>query len=205
MSVYRIYVEKRPDFAVEAAGLLQNLKTDLKLDTLRSLRLLNRYDVEGISAQDFEQAKTTIFSEPQVDTLYDTLPEHNGPVFAIEYLPGQFDQRADSCAQCIQISTQKDRPEVRNARVYLLEGEITPEQLTAIKHYLINPVESREASLEKPETLAVEYAIPTTVETLDGFTKLDKKGLEDFIHQYGLAMDYDDILCCQNYFAGVEK
>ncbi len=205
MSVYRIYVEKRPDFAVEAAGLLQNLKTDLKLDTLRSLRLLNRYDVEGISAQDFEQAKTTIFSEPQVDTLYDTLPEHNGPVFAIEYLPGQFDQRADSCAQCIQISTQKDRPEVRNARVYLLEGEITPEQLTAIKHYLINPVESREASLEKPETLAVEYAIPRTVETLDGFTKLDKKGLEDFIHQYGLAMDYDDILCCQNYFAGVEK
>ena len=153
MSVTRIYVEKRPEFAVEAAGALSDITSALSIDSITSLRLVNRYDVQGISQEDFDAARGTIFSEPQVDDTYDELPACNGRVFAVEYLPGQFDQRADSCAQCIQISTQKDRPVVRSAKVYLLEGEVSDADFARIKAYLINPVESREASLEKPETL----------------------------------------------------
>ncbi|MCD4837060.1 phosphoribosylformylglycinamidine synthase [Merdimmobilis hominis] len=205
MSVTRIYVEKRPEFAVEAAGALSDITSALSIDSITSLRLVNRYDVQGISQEDFDAARGTIFSEPQVDDTYDELPACNGRVFAVEYLPGQFDQRADSCAQCIQISTQKDRPVVRSAKVYLLEGEISDADFARIKAYLINPVESREASLEKPETLDTNYAIPETVETLCGFTALSEEELSQFIRQYGLAMDLDDIKCCQNYFKNEEK
>ena len=175
MSVTRIYVEKRPEFAVEAAGALSDITSALSIDSITSLRLVNRYDVQGISQEDFDAARGTIFSEPQVDTVYDEtfpVPGHPHSILAVEALPGQFDQRADSCAQCIQISTQKDRPVVRSAKVYLLEGEISDADFARIKAYLINPVESREASLEKPETLDTNYAIPETVETLCGFTAL---------------------------------
>jgi len=207
MAVKRIYVEKKADFAVEAAGILSDIQTALMIGGVTKVRLLNRYDVQGLSDQDFDAARNTIFSEPQVDYTYDELPEieENVRVFASEYLPGQFDQRADSCAQCIQISTLKDKPLVRTARVFYLFGQITDEQFDAIKHYLINPVESREASLDLPETLETSYAIPTTVATLDGFTALDKAGLKQFIIDNGLAMDEDDIAFCQSYFKDTEK
>ncbi len=155
MSVYRIYVEKKPEFAVEASGVLSDLRTALMLDCVSGVRIINRYDVEHIEPSDFENARYTIFSEPQVDVTYDELPEF-GPdakVFAVEYLPGQFDQRADSCAQCISLSTAKEQPVVRTARIFVLSGDISAETLDTIKHYLVNPVESRLASLEKPATL----------------------------------------------------
>ena len=207
MSVYRIYVEKKPEFAVEASGVLSDLRTALMLDCVSGVRIINRYDVEHIEPSDFENARYTIFSEPQVDVTYDELPEF-GPdakVFAVEYLPGQFDQRADSCAQCISLSTAKEQPVVRTARIFVLSGDISAETLDTIKHYLVNPVESRLASLEKPATLDARYEIPTEVETLAGFTALDAEGLSDFIRRYGLAMDTDDIAFCQRYFCEEER
>ena len=206
MSVYRIYVEKKPAFAVEADSTRRDIKASLGI-SLTNLRLFNRYDVEGIDEAAFDMASKTIFSEPPVDNISLELPElaGNQRLLAVEYLPGQFDQRADSCEQCIQIMTQGDRPAVRNARVYLLEGELTEEQFEAIKNHLINPVEAREASLEKVDTLKTEYEIPTTVETLTGFTGLDEKGLADFVANYGLAMDLDDIKFCQDYFKNTER
>ena len=207
MSVYRIYVEKKPEFAVEAAGVLSDLRTVLMLDCVKGVRILNRYDVEGIDRADFDAARGTIFSEPQVDVTYDELPPAapGEEVFAVEYLPGQFDQRADSCAQCISLATSKEQPIVRSARVYILSGDIPADALDAVKNYLVNPVESRLASLELPETLDVKYDIPTTVETLDGFTALDAAGLADFVSRYGLAMDTDDIAFCQDYFKNTER
>ena len=206
MSVFRIYVEKKPAFAVEANATRHDLKASLGIP-LTGLRLFNRYDVEGIDQQTFETASRTIFSEPAVDITSLELPalEKDQHLLAVEYLPGQFDQRADSCEQCIQIMTQGDRPRVRNARVYLLEGPLTEADLDAVKGHLINPVESREATLDTFDTLAVEYDIPTTVQTLDGFTALDESGLAGFIVSYGLAMDLDDIKFCQAYFRDTEK
>ena len=206
MSVYRIYVEKKPAFAVEADSTRRDIKASLGI-SLTNLRLFNRYDVEGIDEAAFDMASKTIFSEPPVDNISLELPElaGNQRLLAVEYLPGQFDQRADSCEQCIQIMTQGDRPAVRNARIYLLEGELTEEQFAAIKNHLINPVEAREASLEKVDTLKTEYEIPTTVETLTGFTGLDEKGLAEFVANYGLAMDLDDIKFCQDYFKNTER
>ena len=205
MSVYRIYVEKKPAFAVEADSTRRDIKASLGI-SLTNLRLFNRYDVEGIDEAAFDMASKTIFSEPPVDNISLELPElaGNQRLLAVEYLPGQFDQRADSCEQCIQIMTQGDRPAVRNARIYLLEGDLTEEQFAAIKNHLINPVEAREASLEKVDTLKTEYEIPTTVETLTGFTGLDEKGLAEFVANYGLAMDLDDIKFCQDYFKNTE-
>ena len=206
MAVYRVYVEKKEDYAVEAAHVLADLQTGLNLTGLKKLRLLNRYDVEGLSQEQFTQAVENILSEPPVDDTYAELPQKAGTrVFAVEYLPGQFDQRADSAAQCISLLTQQPRPLVRNARVYLLEGKLTDEEFEKVKHYLINPVEAREASLDPVETLEMNYAIPTQVETLDGFIQLSREELEQFIAKYGLAMDLDDILFCQEYFAKEEQ
>ncbi|MEY8359199.1 phosphoribosylformylglycinamidine synthase [Anaerotruncus colihominis] len=207
MSVYRIYVEKKPPFAVEAAGVLADIRTVLGLGCVEHVRILNRYDVEHIDEADFQSARSTIFSEPQVDVTCDELPAPaaNERVFAVEYLPGQFDQRADSCAQCIALAFAKPRPAVRTARVYILSGQIGGEALEQIERYLINPVESRLASLEKPKTLDTRYDIPTTVETLEGFTKLDAAGLRGFVEQYGLAMDESDIAFCQDYFKTMER
>ena len=198
--VYRIYVEKKPGFDGEARQLQNELTSLLGIGGLTGLRLLNRYDVEGISEQLFRQCAGTVFSEPPVDLTYDALPAHAGPAFAVEYLPGQFDQRADSAAECIQLISQGERPLVRSARVYLLEGDVTAAQLEEIKKYVINPVEAREASLDTRATLQMTYAAPAPVAVLDGFGQLDEAGLRDFMAKQGLAMDYGDIRFCQEYF-----
>ena len=198
--VYRIYVEKKPGFDVEAQGLKNELVSLLGIQSLSGLRLLNRYDVEGIDEALFNQCATTVFSEPPVDNTYAELPEFEGISFAVEYLPGQFDQRADSAAECIQLISQGERPLVRSARVYLLEGSLTEEQVAEIKKYVINPVEAREASLETKATLKMEYPVPTAVATLEGFNELDEEGLKKFIDEKGLAMDLGDIKFCQEYF-----
>ena len=198
--VYRIYVEKKKQFADEAAALLSDIRTLLMIDTVTDLRLFNRYDVENIDEDLFKACEKTVFSEPQLDNTYAHLPQCDGTVFAVEFLPGQFDQRADSCAQCIQIVSQGEKPTVRTAKVYMLFGKITPAQLAAVKKYVINPVESREASLDRADTLQIPYTVPTEVETLTGFTSLSEKELADFVQKYALAMDNADIAFCQDYF-----
>ena len=198
--VYRIYVEKKKELAHEAQGLLKDINSLLQITSVTDVRVVNRYDVDKIENELFSYAVSTVFSEPQLDITYSELQAENATVFAVEYLPGQFDQRADSAAQCIQIISQGERPRVRTAKVYLLYGNVSDSELASIKKYVINPVEAREAALEKPETLETKYDIPTTVATLDGFIDLDRKGLEDFVKQYGLAMDADDIAFCQDYF-----
>ncbi len=199
--VYRVFVEKKKELAFEAKALLSDARTLLGINNLTDVRLLNRYDAENITEELFDYAKKTVFSEPQLDITSDNTDSlGDAIVFAVEYLPGQFDQRADSAAQCIAIISQGDRPIIRTARVYALYGALTDEDVAAIKKYVINPVESREAVLDKPETLATDYDIPTTVRTLDGFIKLDREGLVAFINEYGLAMDIDDIIFCQSYF-----
>ena len=204
--VYRIYVEKQPVHAVEARALLADIRENLGLSSLESLRLLNRYDVEGITPEVFERAKHTIFSEPQSDIVPDELGNSaDDTVFAVEYLPGQFDQRADSCSQCIQLLTLADRPTVRTAKVYILTGKLSDEDVAKIKRYVINPVESREASLGLPETLEMKLDIPTTVETLEGFIELDESELAAFVSKYSLAMDADDLKFCQEYFISEKR
>ena len=199
--VYRIYVEKRAELAHEANALHSELKNLLGISALTSVRILNRYDVENITPELFGEAVRSVFSEPQLDITTPELPQKAGEtVFATEYLPGQFDQRADSAAQCIQIISQGERPIIRTAKVYLLGGELTNADLAQIKKYVINPVEAREAALELPETLTVKYDIPSEVATLEGFLELDRAGLERFVRDYGLAMDADDIAFCQDYF-----
>ena len=206
MPVFRIYVEKKPEFAVEAQSVMSDVKTALRLD-LTNLRILNRYDADKLSREDFSAAVNTVFSEPAVDVVYDELPalEEGERIFAVEYLPGQFDQRADSCEQCIQILRQGERCRVKNARVYIVSGALTDEDFDKLKSYIINPVESREASLDTVKTLDTNYDIPTTVEELEGFTNLNALGLHAFVDKFGLAMDYDDIKFCQDYFRNEEK
>ena len=203
--VYRIYVEKKPGFDGEARQLHNELTTLLGIRSLTGLRLLNRYDVEGISEELFRQCAGTVFSEPPVDDVYGELPAHTGAAFAVEYLPGQFDQRADSAAECIQLISQGERPLVRSARVYLLDGELTAGELEEIKKYVINPVEAREASLDTRDTLQMTYAVPEAVATLTGFNELDEAGLKAFIDEKGLAMDYGDIKFCQDYFRSEQR
>ena len=197
--VYRVYVEKKPELAHEAASLFSELTNLLGVKDLTGLRVINRYDVENLDPELFDYAKKTVFSEPQVDLVYDELPQE-GSVFAVEYLPGQFDQRADSAAQCIQILSRGERPAVRTAKVYVLSGELTDAELETVKHYVINPVEAREASLEKPETLAVTYDMPETVESLPQLMDMDNEALAIFIDERGLAMDVDDLRFTRDYF-----
>ena len=203
--VYRIFVEKKPGLDNEAQALLNEARGLLGIQGLNKVRLLNRYDAEEISEELFRYAVRTVFSEPQLDLVSEEPDLGDAAVFAVEYLPGQFDQRADSAAQCIQILSQGERPLVRSARVYALYGTLTDAELEEIKKYVINPVEAREAVLEKPETLRVRYEIPTEVAILDGFRTLDRSALEDFVRSYGLAMDADDIAFCQKYFRDEEK
>ena len=199
MPVHRIYVEKRAPYNVEAQGLLSELKTLLGVSAITGLRLLCRYDIEGIDETLMRRCLPVVFSEPQVDAVLDSLPEADA-VFAVEYLPGQFDQRADSCAECIQLVSMAERPAVRTAKVCLLSGPVSAEELDRIKRYLINPVESREAALEERATLAENYPEPPDVAVLRGFTSLDRAGLEALVADMGLAMDADDAECCREYF-----
>ena len=199
--VYRVFVEKKAGFAQEAEALCRELNSFLGVSGLRKLRLLNRYDAEFMPREQFDAAIPTVFSEPQVDLASDSAALSDADaVFAVEYLPGQFDQRADSAAQCIQLMFQSERPLIRSARVYALYGELSPEDLEKIKKYVINPVEAREAALELPKTLKTDYAIPTTVKTLTGFRDLERDGLAAMVRDYGLAMDEADIAFCQEYF-----
>ncbi len=197
--VYRVYVEKRPGLTAEADALANDIRTLLGISSLEGLRLLNRYDVENITPELFAYSVKTILSEPQLDLVTDCLPE-GGMVFAVEYLPGQFDQRADSAAQCIQILSQGERPLVRSARVYHLMGKLTAQDVAKIKKYLINPVEAREASLEPFDTLVMTYDVPEEVATLTGFRAMDEDDLTSMVSQYGLAMDLDDLRFCRDYF-----
>ena len=203
--VYRVFVEKKKELASEAKALLSDARTLLGIATLNDVRVINRYDAENITEELFEYAKKTVFSEPQLDTVSDTLLVDGATVFAVEYLPGQFDQRADSAAQCIQIISTGDRPLVRTAKVYALYGDLSDKDIGEIKKYVINPVEAREATLDKPETLHMEYELPTTVKTLDGFIELDREGLDKFVEEYSLAMDGDDIAFCQEYFRSEKR
>ncbi len=203
--VYRIFVEKKKELAFEANALLSDLRTLFGISTLTGLRLINRYDVENIDADLFETCKTSVFSEPQLDTVSDTLEQDGAVVFAVEYLPGQFDQRADSAAQCIQIISQGERPAVRTARVYMLYGALTAEEIAQIKKYVINPVEAREASLEPAKTLKTDYAIPTEVDTVSGFCDFSSTDLAAFLEKKGLAMDMDDLKFCQDYFKSEQR
>ena len=203
--VRRIYVEKKPALRQEARGLLHELQSLLGISALTDLRVVNRYDVEGLEEDVFQRAVRTVFSEPQVDDATAALPAGDFTAFAVEYLPGQFDQRADSASQCIQLMTQGERPAVRTAKVYLLSGELTPADVEKIKHYVINPVEAREAGLEAVETLQMEYEVPTSVETVSGFTALDEAGLAALLDQLGLAMDLDDLKFLQAHFRDQEQ
>ena len=198
--VYRVYVEKKPEIAHEAKSLLKEANELLSIKGLEDVRIINRYDAENITEELFNYAVKTVFSEPQLDIVSDVINSEGYSCFAVEYLPGQFDQRADSAAQCIQIISKSERPTVRTAKIYLLKGELSAGEIDTIKKYVINPVEAREASLTKPETLAAKYDIPTSVETLDGFLDLTDPELEKFVEDFGLAMDIDDIKFCQNYF-----
>ena len=198
--VYRIYVEKKAELAGEARALHSEISTFLGINGVERVRVINRYDAENITKELFDYAVGAVFSEPQLDEVYTELDNDGARVFATEYLPGQFDQRADSAAQCIQLISQGDKPTVATARVYMLYGEITDGDFERIKKHVINPVESREASLEVKETIKMDYAAPADVKVLDGFLELDRAGLESFVANYGLAMDTDDIAFCQEYF-----
>ena len=208
MSVYRCYSKKKEGFDVEAQGLCKQLREQLGIDALHTVEIMNRYDVEQIDRDVYERAKTIVFSEPQVDVVYDEdfpMPRMAGAWFAVEALPGQFDQRADSAAQCIQLMAGVERPLVAYAKMYLLWGGLSQEDLNKIKAFLINPVESREASLEKPETLVRSHTIPDHVDTVDSFTSMDENALSALLDKLGLAMDLDDLKFLQAYFRDEEK
>lgn len=207
MAVYRCYSEKRPGFDVEAHGLFDSLHNLLEIEALTGVRYLCRYDVEGVDEAIYAKAKNIVFSEPMADVCYDeTFPASKGAhtVLAVEPLPGQFDQRADSCAQCIQLMAQGERPVVAAAKVYVLEGELSDADLDKIRGYLINPVEAREASMDKPDTLHAVYEIPTEVALVEGFIHMDTAALDEMQKSLGLAMDLDDLTFLQTYFRDEE-
>ena len=208
MSVNRCYSEKKPGFDVEARSLFSSLHDLLEVKSLTHVRYLCRYDTEGLAPEAYEKAKGIVFSEPMADVCYDEdFPRPSGAhtVLAVEPLPGQFDQRADSCAQCIQLLTGGERPAVAAAKIYVLEGELSDADMDKIRGYLINPVEAREASMDKPATLKVDYAIPTTVASVTGFIHMDEAALNDLLTGMGLAMDLDDLKFLQTYFRDEEK
>ncbi len=204
--LYRVFVEKKPGLDPESAKLLADCRTFLGLAGLERLRVLNRYDLEGLDESLFQRVKGTVLSEPQLDTVTEALSAPDAAaIFAVEPLPGQFDQRADSAAQCVQLLSQGERPTVRTAKVYVLYGTLTVEDAAAVKGYVINPVESREASLELPETLRQETAVPADVAVLTGFTALDASGLTALGERMGLAMDGDDLAFLQTWFRDTER
>ena len=202
--VYRIYVEKKSGLDHEAQNLKSDLLQLLGIGGVQNVRVLNRYDAEGIDRKLFDYAVHTVFSEPQLDVTGESLPEAE-LLFAVEYLPGQFDQRAASAAECIQIISRGERPAIRTAKIYALDGSFSEEEIEKIKKYVINPVEAREAALSLPETLAMAYEVPQSVETVEGFTHYSDAQLADFIAERGLAMDLADSQCCRAYFAEEQR
>ena len=200
--VRRVLSEKKEGYNVEAGGILHDVKYDLECSGVTKVRVINRYDVSGITDEEYEKAKTVVFSEPPVDTVSDETVDLSDAdyVLIIESLPGQYDQRADSAAQCIQFLTQKERPLVKCARIVAFYGDVTEDDKAKIKGYLINPVEAREASAEKPATLVDKYDIPTTVPSIDGFTSMDDEALKALRSSMGLAMSFEDIKFVQDFF-----
>ena len=206
MAVRRIYVEKKRGFDVEAKEILADLRENLNMKGLRDVRIINRYDIDGMTDAEYEKARGLIFSEPPVDNAFDESIEiAEGRVFAVEFLPGQFDQRAASAEECVSILTAKERPTVRYAKVYVLIGDVSDEEFAAVKPYVINPVEAREASLEKPDTLEMKVDYPEDVKTAESFIAMDEEELQAFLDSMGFAMDLDDLKFCRNYFKNEEK
>ena len=204
--VYRVYVEKRKDFAVEADEILSNLKTQLKIDSLKEVKVVNRYDVQGVSEEVLNQGIPTILSEPMVDDVYmEDYPANNAKVFAIEYLPGQYDQRADACEQCYQLLTGEKGVKVKCARLIVLEGELTDNDVKRVQNYLINPVDQRVASLDKVNDLSDAKVEIALVPTIEGFVDFNEEQLRQFIKDNGMAMNYDDLKVTQDYFKNEEK
>ena len=204
--VFRVYVEKKKALAHEANSLKSDIKSFLGIKGIEDVRIINRYDAENITEELFENCKNTVFSEPQLDDVYDMYDAEGATaVFAVEFLPGQFDQRANSAAECIQLISQGERPIVKTAKVYILKGDLSNDEIAEIKKYVVNPVEAREASLEEYETLVMKYEVPSEVKTLTGFIGLDKAGLEAFLNENGLAMDIDDLIFCQQYFISEQR
>ena len=203
--VYRIFVEKKDGFNNEAKSLYSDITEFLGIKRLNKLRIFNRYDAENISEKIFDYAIKTVFSEPQLDNVYKELNINKAFVFATEYLPGQFDQRAESASQCIQIISQGKKPLIKTAKIYALYGNLTKKDIEEIKKYIINPVEMREANFLKPGTLKEKYKIPKTVKILKDFINLNDKELFDFIKSYDLAMDFDDLKFCREYFLSEKR
>ena len=197
--VYRVYVEKKAGMSSEAAALKEELNSFLGVKGLKKLRLLNRYDVENVDSALFEKLVGTVFSEPQADVTYDELPDSDA-VFAVEYLPGQFDQRASSAAECAELVALCPRPVIKTAKIYALYGELSEEDVQKIKKYVVNPVESRPAALGLPEKLSEDYPHPQKVKTMTGFRNYDDAALEKFLGEYSLAMDLNDLKFCRAYF-----
>ena len=206
MSVFRVYVEKREGFDVEAKRMENELKDFLHIEAVQNVRILNRYDVEHISEEVYKKALNTIFSEPQADVLMEEEIElGNEFVFAVSYLKGQYDQRADSCEQCIRILDSEAEPIVQTAKVYVISGQLTDAEKEKIKKSVINPVEAEEVSLKKKETLNMTYPVPKDVAILEGFNSYDEAALEDFRKVQGLAMSLEDLVYFQKYFRSIER
>ena len=197
--VLRVYVEKKPSFRVEAHELLTNIKTQLNIN-LNYLSVVNRYDLAGLKAENLNEAVNIVLSEPMVDDYYlEDYPLNGKKVFAIEYLPGQYDQRADACEQCLKILANED-VKVKCARVYIVDESLTEEQIETIKKYLINPVDQRLASLEKYESLEDEEVVISEVKVIEDFINYTKEQLENYLKENGMAMNYDDLKVAQDYF-----
>ena len=205
-NVRRVYVEKKPAFAVQAKELKHEVSSYLGIKSVTAVRVLIRYDVENISDEVFEKACRTVFAEPPVDDLYFEKFEaaEDAKIFSVEYLPGQFDQRADSAVQCVQFLDGDSQPIIRSATTYVIEGNVTAEEFEAIKHHCINPVDSREAAAEKPETLVTVFDEPADVKIFDGFKDMPEAELKELYDSLGLAMTFKDFLHIQNYYAGEE-
>ena len=206
-NVKRVFVEKKKGYDTEARGILEDLLHNLNIKNLKGLRLLNRYDVEGMEEADFKKTLRTIFSEPPVDRLFleDFEKKPEDIVFGVEYLPGQYDQRSDSASQCIALLTLKERPEVHTAKIFVLSGKLTEQDIEKIKNYLINPVDSQEAALDKPLNLQLNLSEPEDIPAMEGFCGMDAVSLAAFRSEMGFAMSLDDILFVQGYFRDIEK
>lgn len=205
--VKRIYVQKKRGFDVEAKGLLEDIKENLLMENLEDIIVLNRYDVEGITDEVFEEAKNTVFSEPQVDECFvEGYPfDEKDKVFGVEFLPGQFDQRANSLSECLQILTEGIRPLSKSAKIYILKGDLNNQDVDRIKSYIINPVDSRECMLDKLDSLDEKQEEPQDVAIVEGFISMTDEDAKKFYNKYGFAMDMEDLKFCQKYFRDEEK
>ena len=207
MSVKRVFVEKKPEYAIKARELREEIESYLDITEVTGVRVLVRYDIENISEDVYKEALGTIFSEPPVDEVFEETFPHGADdvVFSVEYLPGQFDQRADSAEQCVKLLNENEEPVIRSAMTYVISGKLSAEEIAAIKSFCINPVDSREASEEIPETLVTVFDVPEDVAIFDGFKDMDEAALKELYSSLNLAMTFKDFLHIQNYYKNEEK